>query len=153
MGAMTHPHESHPVVRALRAEVAAGRGDDAMRFTLAHGKAFAPEPLRPGMRRHKPGKCYAVAGNIALADHGFLYVEGFAADPLGSPPIRHAWLTTTGTNAIDPSTGRAAECSYFGVVFAPRALADLAILRGYHGHLDPVDDTLSRVLAEFPAPV
>lgn len=123
---------------------------DAAAFVREHGQPFRPVPLLKGIRRRKPGNCYAVAGGLALDGRGF-YVEGFAHHPGDPAPIRHAWITTDETDAIDPSCEYALECSYYGVPFSLRALSRLLMARGYHGQFDPVDEVVREALTADPA--
>ena len=113
------------------------------RFVLEHGKAFVPVALPRGVRKRAPGKCFEIATKLALNGSGFSYVEGFACHRSSeSPLIHHAWITTDGIHAVDPSAQLCAtNGAYFGVAFPLKSVAGLMLARGYYGVLNPVDAT------------
>ncbi|QRM34455.1 hypothetical protein [Microvirga sp. VF16] len=141
----------HPVVAYLEA-VKDEPGCEAERFVLQHGRVFAGSQRPKGMRGQKVGLCYQNAAHHALDGRGLSYVEGFAMGPNKAQVIKHAWLTSDGTDAIEP-TGKSRDASggyFFGVQFSTRALAELLLLRGYQGLIDPVDEALISAMERWP---
>lgn len=88
------------------------------RFVLRNGKSYTPTK-RIG-RRGIPKQCFDNAARAVLRKDraDWSYVEGFAIHR-DTPIIafHHAWVTTDGTNAMDPTLSDAAEYDYFGITF------------------------------------
>ena len=130
---------------------------DAERFVLAHGREFQSKPRPQGMRKRRVGLCYQSAYRIAIGGHqsaihgaSFYYVEGFAMGHGFDVFIQHAWLTTDGTDAIDPCIPDASLGTYIGVPFSTRAAGRIMLTRRRHTFLDPVDDVVLSAMAEHP---
>lgn len=122
---------NNPVVAALEALERQGEAGEAERFILAHGRAFQPVPLLKEIRKRKTGQCHRVAGGLALQGVGFSYVEGFVIGPGVPDPIQHAWVTSNGTDAIDPSSRQPGVGHYFGVVVPVKVVARAVVERGH----------------------
>lgn len=108
------------------------------RFVLRNGKEFKPRK-RIG-RKGKAGLCYMNAAH-AVFKHEFTgkpmtYVEGFVINKkMAFIPIHHAWVTTDGTDAMDP-TLNAEEYEYFGVEIKTSELRKELVRNKVYGILD-----------------
>ena len=91
-------------------------------FILEHGRSYERGAWPPGWRKMRDRRCYMNAGRIALADHHYRYVEGYAETKLGIP-VPHAWLTDASGKAFDP-TWKNRGTSYFGIEFTAEELAE-----------------------------
>jgi len=101
------------------------------RFVLRNGKAFKPRK-RIG-RKRKAKMCFMNAFDFVSGNEGTQYVEGFTTTHGIS--IHHAWVTTTGDDAMDPTLD-AAEHEYFGVTFTREQMIESARATGYYSILD-----------------
>src|SRR5436309_15124810 len=74
-----------------------------------------------GFRQRAMKMCFRNAYVLAF-DKGYTYVEGFAlSDGDGALLLYHAWVTTDGVHALDPTWRDATACAYFGIAF-PRTV-------------------------------
>lgn len=110
-----------------------GHPDLLKRFVLRHGKAYQPRKrigcCGPG------GQCYKNAAQFVLAHPGSRYVEGYMIGPGLPIALEHAWVTMTGTDAMDPTLDAAGR-EYFGVPFETAVLEEELIRNGVYGLLD-----------------
>lgn len=105
------------------------------RFILRNGKEFTPCP-RIG-EAGEPKRCFSNAARHVMANPGHDYVEGYAlrrSDPI--MPIHHAWVTTNGTDAMDPTLD-ASDHEYIGFRFHKRTLVKELRRNGVYGLFDP----------------
>lgn len=162
---MMPDNESHPVFKALRdgKPIFGGTVDrGTMRsFVLEHGKIFTPAKLPKGIRRRKPGTCFASCARFVLnhPEHSagsFRYVEGFAMRPSLRRLVPHAWIACDGQafdlTWQDLSGGDNLDCLYFGVEFPTVALAKILVERRYYRLLDPVDDLVRAAFMQASEP-
>jgi hypothetical protein len=104
------------------------------RFVLRNGKAYTPTK-RIG-RKMEMKQCFANSYKTVLRKTDWSYVEGFTIHrerPLMA--IHHAWVTTNGNDAMDP-TLNAAEYDYFGIAFDRMTMIEETARNRFYGILD-----------------
>lgn len=95
------------------------RAPVAFEFLSKHGKQFTPITV-PLSGTYPLGRCYK---NAALCSGPVkTYCEGYAVAKNLTIPLSHAWLSTDGVEAIDPTWEDGVE--YFGVGFTQDFLLD-----------------------------
>ena len=109
------------------------------RFVLRNGQRYGGR-RRIG-RRGMAKQCFMNATKRVLHNprayiDGWRYVEGYAihrTDPIMA--IHHAWVTTNGSDAMDPTLD-ATKYDYFGVAFDKPTLVGQLRQQKYYGMLD-----------------
>ena len=111
--------KEHPVLVALRHFVTAApiaSDTSRERAVIAKGRPFVGIDRPREFRPRKEGANFANAQALACEGRGS-YVEGFALNGPGYPPIHHAWVTVDGIHAVDVSWRQTDQVYYFGIVF------------------------------------
>jgi hypothetical protein len=103
-------------------------------YVLAHGRSFVPTPRPRDVRKRLNRRCYANAVNfVQLDDEAYDYCEGWAV-PLSGPPVQHAWVSKSGTDAME-FTWRIPGLAYFDVLLPDRLLSSALLGTGVFGPL------------------
>jgi hypothetical protein len=104
------------------------------RFILRNGKLYTPTK-RIGPKR-KPKECFGNATKYVLSHSKATYVEGYVMGSKLPIPIHHAWVTMTGTDAMDPTLD-AENYQYLGIAFDTATVERELARYGVYGVLDP----------------
>ena len=103
------------------------------RFVLRNGKPYTG---RKRIGRKKAAKqCFMNAAHAVFQNPDWTYVEGFVTIPEMAWPIHHAWVTTDGTDAMDPTLDTAGR-EYYGVAFDTTTLRRELVKNKVYGLLD-----------------
>jgi len=102
------------------------------RFVLRHGKEYTP--VKRKGRKRKAKECFSNA-TARMLENGDTYVEGFAVRTTFQLPLLHAWVTTNGTDAMDPTLD-AMDFEYFGVAFDRTTVTNEIVRNKCYGLLD-----------------
>jgi hypothetical protein len=111
------------------------------RFVLRNGQEYTPTKRigRKGAMKQCFANSYKAVHRHVRASHaldGWRYVEGYCIHrehPILA--IHHAWVTTDGSNAMDPTLD-AAEYFYFGVAFDRMTMITETARNRFYGILD-----------------
>ena len=104
------------------------------RFVLRNGQEYAPTK-RIG-RKMEMKQCFANSYKTVFRNPDWSYVEGYAihrTNPIMA--IHHAWVTTNGSDAMDPTLD-AAQYEYFGIAFDRMAMITETARNRFFGLLD-----------------
>jgi hypothetical protein len=135
--------KNHPVEAQLRQLIADRFGAVVTyRAVLALGRPYVGLPRPQEFRRGRPKQCFRNAALLAL-DRCGIYVEGFACSNQGSRDVmHHAWITVSGSDAIDVTWATPEDCHYFGIPMEPSEMRRWVLRRRAFGILDPLEPEL-----------
>jgi hypothetical protein len=103
------------------------------RFVYRNGKVFSAVK-RIGTKREAKA-CFMNASHHVIR-RGGSYVEGYVMNKKLNWLFHHAWVTTTGLDAMDP-TLHSKHYEYFGVEFTTDTLRKELVRNEVYGILDP----------------
>jgi hypothetical protein len=115
------------------------------RFIRRNGKMFTPVK-RIGTKR-EPKACFGNAANF-ITRRGGAYVEGYVFNTQTPWLFHHAWVTTTGNDAMDP-TLNSKKYEYYGVEFAENTVRRELVRNKVYGLLDPGLGLNARLMFEI----
>lgn len=120
----------HPVIVALRETTRLRPAD--IDFIVEHGQNYRGVSLPGGVRRFPLGECIPGADEFEARGLG-RFVYGFALRPGTRRPIPHAWVSSDGATALDPTLPDPTGNTYWGASGRFYERVQAMIARGFEG--------------------
>jgi hypothetical protein len=80
-------------------------------------------PTRSILKQHRMGRCYELAGLVALHNPSSRLIHGVLHWP-GKPPLKHGWVQLTPETVWEPALNRQWPTEVFESLLGPIVIAD-----------------------------